>query len=181
MTIVCEAPENAAHRIKASLYKLEITVQNVDEVGRTEAVIRELCLIKVAAGPNAPHGLHSRSQIFELANVFRARVVDLAPESHHMLEMTGAASKIEGLLQVLTESSLHHPRSLPHRPHGHVRRGHHTSRVLKASLGTPTGSKPTGPEFPTKPTSLDITPQPVRRHLRRRGIATNNSKPTLFF
>jgi len=59
-------------------------------------VIRELCLIKVAAGPNEPNGLHSRSQIFELANVFRARVVDLAPESI-MLEMTGSSSKIEGL------------------------------------------------------------------------------------
>src|SRR6202035_4073107 len=54
MTIVCEAPETAAHRIKASLYKLEITV-DVDEVGRSEAVIRELCLIKVAAGPAHPN------------------------------------------------------------------------------------------------------------------------------
>src|ERR1700709_920511 len=56
MTIVCGAPESSAHRIKASLYKLEIIV-DVDEVGRSEAVIRELCLIKVAAGPNSPLGL----------------------------------------------------------------------------------------------------------------------------
>ena len=90
MTIVCEAPEHAADRIRASLYKLEI-VLDVDELGRSEAVIRELCLIKVAAGPNSPNGQHSRSQIFELSNVFRARVVDLAPESI-MLEMTGAAA-----------------------------------------------------------------------------------------
>ena len=41
MTIVCEAPENAAHRIRASLYKLETTV-DVDEVNRSEAVVREL-------------------------------------------------------------------------------------------------------------------------------------------
>ena len=126
MTIVCEAPENAAHRISASLYKLEITV-DVDEVGRTEAVIRELCLIKVAAGPNAPHGLHSRSQIFELANVFRARVVDLAPESI-MLEMTGSSSKIEGLTPGPPRVRLHHPRSLPHRPHGHAPRPPHQPR-----------------------------------------------------
>jgi acetolactate synthase I/III small subunit len=152
MTIVCEAPENAAHRIKASLYKLEITV-DVDEVGRTEAVIRELCLIKVAAGPNAPHGLHSRSQIFELANVFRARVVDLAPESI-MLEMTGSASKIEGLLQVLTESG-YTILEVSRTGRMAMRRGHHTSRVLKA-LGNPTGTKPTD-AFPTKPTT-DILP-----------------------
>ena len=66
MTIVCEAPENSAHRIRASLYKLETTIE-VDEVNRSEAVVRELCLIKVAAGPNTPHGTQSRGQIFELA------------------------------------------------------------------------------------------------------------------
>src|SRR5579875_1637344 len=132
MTIVCEAPENAAHRIRASLYKLEITV-DVDEVGRSEAVIRELCLIKIGAGPKEPHGLASRSQIFELANVFRARVVDLAPESI-MLEMTGAASKIEGLLQVLRESG-YTILEVSRTGRMAMRRGHHTSRVLKA-LGT---------------------------------------------
>src|SRR4030088_347342 len=102
MTIVCEAPDHAAHRIRASLYKLEITV-DVDEVGRADAVIRELCLLKVAAGPAHPLGQNSRPQIFELATVFKARVVDLAPESI-MLELTGSSSKIEGLIQVITES-----------------------------------------------------------------------------
>src|ERR1700761_3119113 len=132
MTIVCEAPEHAADRIRASLYKLEIT-RDVDELSRSEAVIRELCLIKVAAGPSSPHGLHSRSQIFELAQVFRARIVDLAPESI-MLEMTGAASKIEGLIQVLRESN-YHILEVSRTGRMAMRRGHHTSRVLKA-LGT---------------------------------------------
>jgi len=147
MTIVCEAPEHAAHRIKASLYKLEITV-DVDEVGRSEAVIRELCLIKVAAGPSHPLGQSSRSQIFELANVFRARVVDLAPESI-MLEMTGAASKIEGLIQVITESG-YTILEVSRTGRMAMRRGQHTSRVLKA-LGTPNGSGAAEPDFPTKP------------------------------
>ena len=135
MTIVCEAPETAAHRIRASLYKLEIT-NDVDEVSRSEAVIRELCLIKVAAGPNEPAGLHSRSQIFELANVFRARVVDLAPESI-MLEMTGSSSKIEGLIQVLRESG-YTILEVSRTGRMAMRRGHHTSRVLKA-LGQANG------------------------------------------
>jgi acetolactate synthase I/III small subunit len=132
MTIVCEAPEHAAHRIRASLYKLEITV-DVDEVGRSEAVIRELCLIKVAAGPNSPLGISSRSQIFELASVFKARVVDLAPESI-MLELTGSSSKIEGLVQVITESG-YTILEVSRTGRMAMRRGHHTSRVLKA-LGT---------------------------------------------
>ena len=129
MTIVCEAPDTAAHRIKASLYKLETTV-HVDEVNRAEAVVRELCLIKVAAGPTAPHGVQSRSQIFELATVFRARVVDLAPESI-MLEMTGSASKIEGLLQVLRESGFE-VLEVSRTGRMAMRRGQHTNRVLKA-------------------------------------------------
>ena len=136
MTIVCDAHENAAHRIRASLYKLETTV-DVDEVNRAEAVVRELCLIKVAAGPgvqlkhnNGPQGVQSRSHIFELANVFRARVVDLAPESI-MLEMTGSASKIEGLLQVLRESG-YDVLEVSRTGRMAMRRGHHTSRVMKA-------------------------------------------------
>ena len=143
MTIVADAPENAAHRIRASLYKLETTI-DVDEVNRSEAVVRELCLIKVEACPNQPHGLHSRSQIFELAQVFRARVVDLAPESI-MLEMTGSASKIEGLLQVLRESS-YTILEVSRTGRMAMRRGHHTTRVLKA-LGTPNQQNPAN--FPT--------------------------------
>jgi acetolactate synthase-1/3 small subunit len=150
MTIVCEAPEHAADRIRASLYKLEITV-DVDEVGRSEAVIRELCLIKVSAGPREPNGLSSRSQIFELATVFRARVVDLAPESI-MLEMTGSSSKIEGLLQVLRESN-YTILEVSRTGRMAMRRGHHTSRVLKA-LGTPNGDGEPSP-LPDKP-DVDI-------------------------
>jgi len=148
MTIVCEAPEHAAHRIRASLYKLEIT-DDVDEVGRSEAVIRELCLIKVAAASK------TRSQIFELATVFRARVVDLAPESI-MLEMTGAASKIEGLIQVLKESE-YEILEVSRTGRMAMRRGHHTSRVLKA-LGTPNPNESSEPAFPDKPESDEILP-----------------------
>ncbi|MDE1155596.1 MAG: acetolactate synthase small subunit [Acidobacteriaceae bacterium] len=144
MTIVCDAPEHAAHRIKASLYKLETTI-HVDEVNRSEAVVRELCLIKVAAGPNQPHGVHSRSQIFELANVFRARVVDLAPESI-MLEMTGSASKIEGLLQVLRESS-YEVLEVSRTGRMAMRRGHHSGRVFKA-LGVNTAEPLAPHDFP---------------------------------
>ena len=128
MTIVCDAPETAAFRVRASLFKLEI-IREVDEVGRSEAVVRELCLIK-AAGPNVPHGLQSRSQIFDLAQVFRARVVDLAPDSV-MLEMTGSASKIEGLIQVLRESS-YEILEVSRTGRMAMRRGAHSGKVMKA-------------------------------------------------
>ncbi len=156
MTIVCEAHEHAADRIRASLYKLEITIE-VDEVGRTEAVIRELCLIKVAAGPTEPNGLHSRSQLFDLAQVFRARIVDLAPDSV-MLEMTGSASKIEGLIQVLRESG-YTVLEVSRTGRMAMRRGQHTSRVLKA-LGT-ANSTPVQPSFPNRPQPVGQPTAPV--------------------
>ena len=123
MTIVADAPTAAGPRIMASLYKLEDVIE-VDDIGRFSSVNRELALIKVAATPK------TRSHLFELVEVFRARVVDLAPESL-MIEMTGTESKIEGLLQVLNESE---DRVLEISRTGQMvmRRGHHTSRVLQA-------------------------------------------------
>ena len=128
MTIVAEAPDHAASRIRAALYKLEIT-HDVDEMERSGAVIRELALIKVAAGPR-PTRNEQRSHLFDLAEVFKARIVDIAPESA-MLELTGSASKIEGLIQVLTESG-YEILEISRTGRMAMRRGHHTSRVMQA-------------------------------------------------
>ena len=123
LTLVCEASAEAGHRIQASLFKLE-NVVDVDDIGQAPSVTRELALIKVAATPR------TRSQVFELVEVFRARIVDLAPESL-TIEMTGVESKIEGLIQVLNEGE---GRVLEICRSGKMtmRRGHHTSGVLKA-------------------------------------------------
>jgi acetolactate synthase I/III small subunit len=123
LTLVCEASAEGGDRIRASLFKLE-NVVDVDDIAQAPSVTRELALIKVAATPQ------NRSQIFELAEVFRARIVDLAPESL-MIEMTGVESKIEGLIQVLNEGE---ERILEICRSGKMtmRRGHHTSRVLRA-------------------------------------------------
>lgn len=132
MTIVSDASPTAGHRIMASLYKLEDVLQ-VDDVSQHSSVTRELALIKVAATPQ------TRSHIFELAEVFRARIVDLAPESL-MIEITGVESKIEGLIQVLNESE---DRILEVSRTGKMvmRRGQHTSRVLDAMRVPPKESE----------------------------------------
>jgi acetolactate synthase-1/3 small subunit len=87
-------------------------------------VILETALIKVAANAE------SRSHLFELAKVYRARVVDLAPESM-MLEITAGESKIEGLLELLQSGN---DQILEVARSGRIamRRGLHTSRVLEA-------------------------------------------------
>lgn len=123
MTLVCEASAEAGHRIRASMFKLE-NVMDVDDIAGAPAVTRELALIKVAATKA------TRSAIFELVEVFRARIVDLAPESL-MIEMTGVESKIEGLIQVLNESD-NQILEICRSGKMTMRRGHHTSRVLKA-------------------------------------------------
>jgi acetolactate synthase I/III small subunit len=123
MTLVAEAESGAAHRMKASLYKLE-NVLEVDDVGQSLCVVRELALIKVATTPA------TRSHIFELVEVFRARVVDLAPDSL-MIEITGVQSKIEGLIQVLKESA-DSILEISRTGRMVMRRGQHTSSVLEA-------------------------------------------------
>ena len=127
LTLVCEASAEAGHRIRASLFKLE-NVVDVDDIAGAPSVTRELVLIKVAATRE------TRSAIFELVEVFRARIVDLAPESL-MVEMTGVESKIEGLIQVLNEGE---NRILEICRSGKMtmRRGHHTSSVLRAMGAT---------------------------------------------
>jgi acetolactate synthase I/III small subunit len=131
MTIVCETPSHAndatANRIRASLHKLE-NVIDVDEIGKASSVTRELALIKVAATAQ------NRSHIFELVEVFRARIVDLAPESL-MIEITGVESKIEGLIQVLNETE---DRVLEICRSGKMtmRRGKHSGGVLRAMGAT---------------------------------------------
>ena len=126
LTLVCEASAEAGNRIRASMYKLE-NVLDVDDIAGAPAVTRELALIKIAADR------HNRSAIFELAEVFRARIVDLTAESL-MIEMTGVESKIEGLIQVLIDSE-HEILEVCRSGKMTMRRGHHTSRVLKA-MGT---------------------------------------------
>src|SRR5580700_1918124 len=124
LTLVCEASAEAGHRIRASLYKLE-NVVDVDDIAQAPNVTRELALIKVAATPA------NRSQIFDLVEVFRARIVDLTSESL-MIEMTGVESKIEGLIEVLREGDgqRHRRKGTPGRRARRIRRnGGHRTRI----------------------------------------------------
>ncbi|RRA48850.1 acetolactate synthase small subunit [Acidipila sp. EB88] len=136
MTIIAEASATASHRIAASLYKLE-NVISVEDVGEQATVNRELALIKVAATPQ------TRSHIFELVEVFRARIVDLAKESL-MIELTGVESKIEGLIQVLEESG-DEVLEVARTGRMVMRRGKHGSRVLGAMRLADAGDAPREP------------------------------------
>jgi len=93
MTIVVDTDDMTARRIEANLYKL-VNVLRVDDVTDKAAVVRDLALVKVSAANG------KRAEILQLADVFRARVVDIEEKSL-MLEVTGSEDKIEGLIKVL--------------------------------------------------------------------------------
>ena len=93
MTIVVDTDETGARRLEAHLYKL-INVLLVENVTTEPAVFRELAMIRVAATAA------QRSHIMDLVDVFRAKVVDVSPDSM-MIEITGTDDKIDGLLHVL--------------------------------------------------------------------------------
>ena len=93
MTIVVDAPDVAARRIEANLWRL-VNVIKVEDVTRGAGVRRELVMVKVTADTEA------RTHILKLAEVFRARVIDVSSDSL-ILESTGTSDKIAGLLDVL--------------------------------------------------------------------------------
>jgi acetolactate synthase I/III small subunit len=93
MTIVVPTDEAGALRVAANLYKL-VNVISVQDITASPAVFRDLAMIKVAATPACRPGL------VHLVDVFRARIIDLAPDSL-TIEITGAEDKIDGLLEVL--------------------------------------------------------------------------------
>jgi acetolactate synthase-1/3 small subunit len=93
MTVAVETDELSARRIEAHIYKL-VNVLRVENITASPAVFRDLAMIKVAASAE------SRTHIMQLVDVFRARVVDVAPDSL-IIEITGTEDKIDGLLEVL--------------------------------------------------------------------------------
>jgi len=69
-------------------------VQLAENISERSLLERDLALIKVSADQQ------SRPHLMELIKVFRARVIDVAPESL-ILEVSGTVDKIDGLLEVL--------------------------------------------------------------------------------
>ena len=93
MTIVVDADDDTSRRIKANLYKL-VNVLRVDDITHKPNVARDLALIKVQFGPE------QRTEVLQLCEVFRARVVDVSRDSL-IAEITGTQDKIDGLVNVL--------------------------------------------------------------------------------
>ena len=93
LTIVVDASEYAIEQITKQLNKL-IQVLKVLRLEDDQTIARSLLLVKV----NATN--QTRAQVVETANIFRARVVDVSPESV-VIEATGTPEKLRAFLDVI--------------------------------------------------------------------------------
>jgi acetolactate synthase-1/3 small subunit len=93
MTIVVRGDESVLEQIQKQLEKL-VEVLAVHRLDSTRSVFRELALIKVAGSAE------NRAGIIQIANIFRARIVDVAADSL-TIEVTGGQDKVDGLIELL--------------------------------------------------------------------------------
>lgn len=93
LTVVVDATEHAVEQITKQLYKL-IQVIKVQELDDETSVGRQLLLVKVSADNR------TRPQVVDAANLFRARVIDVAVDSM-VIEATGTSSKLKAFLEVM--------------------------------------------------------------------------------
>ena len=95
MTIIVPCDPAALDQIVEQLRKL-ICVLKVEVLPHSSAMTRELLLIKVSTSSK------SRSEVLEIASIFRARVVDVSSGSL-TLEITGESGKSAALIGLLSE------------------------------------------------------------------------------
>jgi len=93
MTFQMEADDDSAKRIEANLYKM-VNVLSIEDLSNVQRVVRDLALIKVTASPER------RGEVLQLVEIFRARAVDVSPESL-TVEITGDQDKIQGMVTAM--------------------------------------------------------------------------------
>ncbi|MEM8864708.1 MAG: acetolactate synthase small subunit [Planctomycetota bacterium] len=93
MTLVVVEDEAVHEQVRKQLEKI-VTVVRVDDISSKDHVERDLMLIKVSAPPG------KRTEIRELANIFRARTVDVSPDEL-IIEISGQEKKIEAFIDMM--------------------------------------------------------------------------------
>lgn len=93
MTVVATGEEQILDQIKKQLAKLE-DVKTIIELKDGESVRRELILVKVAATQK------DRQAIIAVADIFRAKIVDVSMESM-IVELTGNQAKLDAFIKLL--------------------------------------------------------------------------------
>ena len=98
MTVVTRGSDRVIEQITKQLNKLVDVVKLID-LSESEHIERELMMIKVRAEGDA------RSETKRLCEIFRGNIVDVTASSY-IIEVTGAASKLDALIAALDENSI---------------------------------------------------------------------------
>src|SRR5579871_677777 len=93
MTFVVNGDDRTLDQVRKQLEKI-VTVVKVMDFSKQSCVERDLMLIKVSTEGGR------RSEVHELATIFRARIVDVGP-NHVMIEISGQERKIEAFIDVM--------------------------------------------------------------------------------
>ncbi|HLD30330.1 MAG TPA: acetolactate synthase small subunit [bacterium] len=93
MTIVVRGDDRILEQVEKQLNKLPDVIKVADFVN-TEYIERDLMMVKVECGPK------TRSEIIEIADIFRAKILDVARDSL-IIEMTGDEEKIGALMKLI--------------------------------------------------------------------------------
>lgn len=89
ITLVVDADEGAVEQVTKQLHKL-VNVYKINDLTEEAHIDRELVLFKVNVDPARRH------ELIEICNVFRANIVDVAPNSL-TVEATGTDDKLTAM------------------------------------------------------------------------------------
>ena len=95
MTVVASGADSVLEQITKQLSKL-VDVRDIKVLKPDKSVTRELIMVKVRA--DATH----RQDIMTIAEIYKARLVDVDPESV-IVEVTGTQNKLDAILTLLSE------------------------------------------------------------------------------
>ena len=98
ITIVVNGDDQDIEQAVNQLSKLVDVIKIVD-LTKVESLERELAMIKVKALPE------KRSDIVDIVDIFRARIVDVNRETM-VIELTGSLDKIDALCEVLKDHGI---------------------------------------------------------------------------
>lgn len=93
MTFTVDGTTTDVDQVSKQMYKI-IEVVKVSDLTEHDMVHRELALVKVSAGAQ------QRSAIIDIVEVFRAKIVDVAPETL-VVEATGTEEKVDAIIEML--------------------------------------------------------------------------------
>jgi acetolactate synthase I/III small subunit len=128
MTFVVVGDDRVLEQVRKQLEKI-VTVVTVHDISAQDYVERDLMLVKVKAANGAV-----RTEIRELVDIFRGRVVDVGPEEL-MIEISGRETKIQAFIERM-------------RPYG-ILELVRTGRIAMVRGSTPEGFSETAASGPT--------------------------------